>query len=219
MKNQHDVRIDRSKIHPWLDYKLSLLLKNCEKQGIFLIITEGFRTKEYQDELYAKGRTKPGTIVTNAKGSTYSSQHMWGVAFDIAINDAKLLYDEKTIKKVAKIAKSSKVGLAWGGDWKSIVDTPHFYLKKWGSTTAKLKQQYGTPDNFKKTWKKKVTGTKKGLNIWNKTHTKVMKKKLQNGTKVEVMYTKTYPFGKFAKVRYGGIVGLMVAKYLKQYKL
>lgn len=219
MKNQHDVRIDRSKIHPWLDYKLSLLLKNCEKQGIFLIITEGFRTKEYQDELYAKGRTKPGTIVTNAKGSTYSSQHMWGVAFDIAINDAKLLYDEKTIKKVAKIAKSSKVGLAWGGDWKSIVDTPHFYLKKWGSTTAKLKQQYGTPDNFKKTWKKKVTGTKKGLNIWNKTHTKVMKKKLPNGTTVEVMYTKTYPFGKFAKVRYGGIVGLMAEKYLKQYKL
>lgn len=215
MKNQHDVRIDRSKIHPWLDYKLSLLLKNCAKRGIYLIITEGFRTKKYQDDLYAKGRTKPGKIVTNARGSTYSSQHMWGIAFDIAINDANLLYDEKTIKKVAKIAKSSKVGLAWGGDWKSIVDTPHFYLKKWGSTTAKLKQKYGTPDNFKKTWKKKVKGTKKGLNIWNKTHTKVLKKKLTNGTKVEVMYTKTYPFGKFAKVRYGGIVGLMAAKYLK----
>lgn len=215
MENQHDVRIGRSKIHPWLDYKLSLLLKNCAKKGIYLIITEGFRTKEYQDDLYAKGRTKPGKVVTNARGSTYSSQHMWGVAFDIAINDAKLLYDEKTIKKVAKIAKSSKVGLSWGGDWKSIVDTPHFYLKKWGSTTKKLKQKYGTPDNFKKTWKKKVTGTKKGLNIWDKTHTKVKKKKLPNGTKVEVMYTKTYPFGKFAKVRYGGIVGLMEAKYLK----
>lgn len=215
MKNQHDVRIDRSKIHPWLDYKLSLLLKNCAKRGIYLIITEGFRTKKYQDDLYAKGRTKPGKIVTNARGSTYSSQHMWGIALDIAINDTKLLYDAKTIKKVAKIAKSSKVGLAWGGDWKSIVDTPHFYLKKWGSTTTKLKQKYGTPDNFKKTWKKKVTGTKKGLNIWNKTHTKVLKKKLPNGTKVEVMYTKTYPFGKFAKVRYGGIVGLMSAKYLK----
>ena len=80
MKNQHDVRIDRSKLHPWLDYKLSLLLRNCEKQEIFLIITEGFRTVAYQDELYAKGRTKPGNIVTNAKGSTYSSQHMWGTS-------------------------------------------------------------------------------------------------------------------------------------------
>lgn len=223
MKNQHDVRIDRSKLHPWLDYKLSLLLSNCEKQGIFLIVTEGFRTVTYQDELYAQGRTKPGAIVTGARGKDYASQHQFGIAFDIAMNydvdgDGKITDDtwnEKGFMKVAKIAKSSKVGLAWGGNWKSFVDTPHFYLKKWGDTTKKLKKQYGTPDNFKKTWKKKVTGTKKGLNIWNKTHTKVLKKKLPNGTKVEVMYTKTYPFGKFAKVRYGGIVGLMAAKYLK----
>jgi hypothetical protein len=214
MKN-HDVRIDRSKLHPWIDHKLNLLLKECKKQGIYLIVTEGFRTVEYQDYLYAKGRTKPGKVVTNAKGNSYSSQHQWGIAFDIAINDKKLLYDDKTIKKVAKIAKSSKVGLAWGGDWKSIVDTPHFYLKKWGSTTEKLKEKYGTPDNFRKTFTAKVTGTKKGLSIWDKTHTKVKKKKLPNGTTVEVMYTKTYPFGKFAKVRYGEIVGLMKAKYLK----
>lgn len=77
------------------------------EKGIYLIITEGFRSKEYQDSLYAKGRTKPGKIVTNAKGSTYSSQHMWGIAFDIAINDSKLLYDTATIKKVAVIAKRS----------------------------------------------------------------------------------------------------------------
>lgn len=214
MKN-HDVRIDRRKLHPWIDHKLGLLLKECKKQGIYLIVTEGFRTVEYQDSLYAKGRTKPGKVVTNAKGNSYSSQHQWGIAFDIAINDSSLLYDNKTIKKVAKIAKSSKVGLAWGGDWKSIVDTPHFYLKKWGSTTEKLKEKYGTPDNFRKTFTAKVTGTKKGLSIWDKTHTKVKKKKLPNGTTVEVMYTKTYPFGKFAKVRYGEIVGLMKAKYLK----
>ena len=214
MKN-HDVRIDRSKLHPWIDHKLGLLLKECKKQGIYLIVTEGFRTVEYQDSLYAKGRTKPGKVVTNAKGNSYSSQHQWGIAFDIAINDKKLLYDDKTIKKVAKIAKSSKVGLAWGGDWKSIVDMPHFYLKKWGSTTEKLKEKYETPDKFKKTFTAKVTGTKKGLSIWDKTHTKVKKKKLPNGTKVEVMYTKTYPFGRFTKVRYGESVGLMKAKYLK----
>ena len=215
MKKEHDVRIDRNKLHPWLDYKLGLLLKKCAKKGIYLIITEGFRTKEYQDSLYAKGRTKPGKVVTNAKGSTYSSQHMWGVAFDIAINDSKLLYDTATIKKVAKIAKSKKVGLKWGGDWTSIVDTPHFYLGKWGSTTSELKSKYGAPDKFKKTWTKKVSGTKSGLNIWNSTLTKVLKSKLKNGTKVEVMYRKKYPFGNYTKVRYGTIVGLMKTKYLK----
>ena len=32
------------------------------------------------------------------------------------------------------------------------VDKPHFQLPDWGSTTKELKQQYGTPDEFEKTW-------------------------------------------------------------------
>ncbi len=69
------------------------------------------------------------------------------------------LYDEATIRKVAKIAKSKKVGLAWGGDWVSPVDTPHFYLGKWGDTPAKLKRTYGTFEKFK------ILGLRK---FWNK---------------------------------------------------
>lgn len=206
----HDVRIDRTKLHPWLDHKLSLLLKECTKAGIDIIITEGFRTKAYQDKLYAKGRTAPGNIVTNARGSTYSSQHMWGIAFDIAINKKDHTYDANIIKKVAKIAKSKKVGLAWGGDWKSIVDTPHFYLKKWGSTTSKLKSLYGTPSEFKKTWTKTVTGTKNGLTLWDKA-IKKSREKVPNGTKVKVMYKK----GLYCKVKCKGKVGWMKAKHLK----
>lgn len=218
MKKEHDIRIDRTKLHPWLNYKLTLLLKQCAKKGIYLIIAQGFRSKAEQDALYAQGRTKKGRIVTNAKGSDYSSQHQWGIAFDIALKydvdgDGRITddtYNNKGIKKVAKIAKSKKVGLAWGGDWVSPVDTPHFYLGKWGDTPAKLKRTYGTFEKFKKTWTKKVFGTKKGLNIWNKTRTKVLKKKLPNKTKVNVMY-----IGKgYAKVEYNGVVGYMKAKYL-----
>ena len=138
----HDIRIQRSKLHPWLNYKLTLLLNQCEKKGIYLIITQGFRSKAEQDNLYAQGRTKPGNIVTNAKGSDYSSQHQWGIAFDIAINE-KDIYNAAKIKEVAKIAKSKKVGLAWGGDWISPVDMPHFYLDKWGDTPRQLKTTYG----------------------------------------------------------------------------
>ena len=212
MTKKHDIRIDRTLLHPWLDYKLTKLLAACEKKGIYLIITEGFRTKAYQDELYAKGRTKPGNIVTNAKGSTYSSQHMWGIAFDIAINDKQLVYDSATIKKVADIAKSSSIGLGWGGDWKSFQDTPHFYLKKWGSTTSTLKQQYGTPDNFKKTWKK-IVNIKKGLVIWkHKTKLGGNYKRVAYGKKVKVMFTK----GWYCKVLLAnGRVGYMNKKYLK----
>lgn len=207
MKNKHDIRIDRSKLHPWLDYKLELLLKKCEKKRIYLIITEGFRTKDYQDALYAKGRTAPGNIVTNAKGSTYSSQHMWGIAFDIAINDSQLLYDGALIKEVAKIAK--KIGLGWGGDWISIVDTPHFYLKKWGSTTSKLRMQYGTPNEFEKTWKKKVN-KKDGLILWkNASKTKKIMK-IQNGDTVKVMYSKLW----YTKIKYKDVVGYVNKKDL-----
>lgn len=208
MKKEHDVRIDRTKLHPWLDYRLGILLKKCAKKGLYLIITEGFRSKEYQDSLYAKGRTKPGKIVTNAKGSTYSSQHMWGIAFDIAINDSKLLYDTATMKKVAAIAK--KIGLGWGGDWTSIVDTPHFYLTKWGSTTSQLKTAYGTPDAFKKTWKKKVK-REKGLLLW-KAESKLTGSYLRipNGATVEALYTK----GWYTKVRYKGKVGYVNKKFV-----
>ena len=209
MRSTHDIRIDRKRLHPWLNYKLTLLLNRCSKKGIYLIITEGFRTKDYQNKLYAQGRTEPGNIVTNAKGEDYSSQHQWGIAFDIAINDEELLYDDATIKKVSVIAK--KLGLGWGGDWTSPIDYPHFYLKKWGATTSLLKKTYGTPNKFKKTWKKKVFGTKRGLNIWNRTKTKIIAKKLKNGTKVNVMYSKL----RYSKVEYKGMVGYMKTKYLK----
>ena len=211
MANNHDVRIDRKKLHPWLDHKLGLLLKECAREGIYLIITEGFRTVAQQNALYAKGRTKPGKVVTNAKGSSYSSQHMWGVAFDIAINDSKRLYDAGLIKKVAEIAKSDKVGLGWGGDWKSFPDTPHFYLKKWGSGTGELKATYGTPAKFKKTWRKKVK-RKKGLLIWKDADKKASLKRVKNGTKVRVMYVK----GWYARVLLAdGTTGYMNKKYLK----
>lgn len=211
MNKKHDIRIDVNKLHPWLKYKLSRLLYRCSKVGIYLIITEGFRSVKYQDSLYAKGRTKKGKIVTNAKGNDYQSQHQWGIAFDIAINDSKLLYDTATIKKVAKIAKSKGVGLAWGGDWISPVDMPHFYLPKWGDTTSKLKSTYKTPEKFRLEWTRTVHGTKHGLNIWNKTHTRVLFKKVPNGNEVNVMYIK----GKRAKVEYLGTVGYMKVKYLK----
>lgn len=207
MKKEHDIRIDRTLLHPWLDFKLEKLLKKCAKKGLYLIITEGFRTKEYQDQLYAKGRTAPGKIVTNAKGSTYSSQHMWGIAFDIAINDSNLLYDVVTIKKVAKIAK--KLGLGWGGDWTSIADYPHFYLKKWGSTAVKLKQLYKNPSEFKKTWIKRVN-RKAGLKLWKNIAKTKSLLRIPNGNKVEIFFSNQW----YTKVRYKGKVGYVNKKYL-----
>lgn len=172
---------DIKKCHPRLQEAYGNLVEKCRQRGIEIGLGECFRTVEEQDDLYAQGRTKPGNIVTNARGSSYSSQHQWGIAFDFylkmdidgdgAVSDDAYNDSTKMFKKVSDIAKT--VGLSWGGDWKSIIDKPHLYLPDWGSGTGILKQQYGTFDRFKKTWENTikiealipVSSSKKGLTI------------------------------------------------------
>lgn len=165
---------DITKLHPELQEKWEELVKKCKAQGIYIKNSECLRTKEEQDALYAQGRTKPGSIVTNAKGASYSSQHQWGIAIDFFLDmdidgdgsksDDAFNDNKKHFEKVGKIAKS--IGLGWGGDWKSPVDTPHLYLKDWGSTPTPLKQKYGTPDKFFKTWKSSNVKFKKPSEQW-----------------------------------------------------
>lgn len=160
-----------SQLHPELKKKAVKLQKECLKAGIKIKIGECVRTVAEQNALYAKGRNGvPGPIVTKAKGTDYRSMHQWGVAFDIFLDmdvdkDGKKSDDAfnnatKLFNKVGAIGK--KLGLEWGGDWKSIKDLPHFQLPDWGSTATQLKKKYGTPEKFKETWddKKEVKNVK-----------------------------------------------------------
>ncbi|MGG3893190.1 LysM peptidoglycan-binding domain-containing protein [Geobacillus stearothermophilus] len=112
-------------VHPVVVAKARQLIEEAYREGINVIITQGLRTVEEQNALYAQGRTKPGKIVTNAKGGY--SYHNFGLAFDFAIlnPDGSVSWnvDEKW-KRVAQIGKS--LGLEWGGDWKDFKDYPHF---------------------------------------------------------------------------------------------
>lgn len=147
---------DKKLLHPELQAKIALLEKELGKENIKIGWAETLRTKAEQDNLYAKGRSKPGPKVTNAPGDTYRSMHQWGIAADFylimdidgdgqtkddAYNNAK-----KTFNRVGQVAK--KLGLEWGGDWKSIRDLPHLQLSQWGSTPKKLIAVYGTPKKF-----------------------------------------------------------------------
>lgn len=141
--------------HPELQQKAEKIISACKGQGLLIGIGECYRSVAEQDALYAKGRTAPGSIVTNAKGSSYSSHHQWGTAFDIYRNDGTGAYNNNDgfFDLVGTIGV--KIGLEWGGNWKSPVDKPHFQLPYWGSTTTTLKNIYGTPEEFKKTWSDK----------------------------------------------------------------
>ena len=138
--------------HPRLQMLAARLSEECGKQGLKIAIGETFRTVAEQDALYAQGRTKPGSIVTNAPGSSYSSYHQWGTAFDIYRNDGKGAYNEtgRFFERVGAIGVA--LGLEWGGNWKSIVDKPHFQLPDWGSSTSGIKKLYTSPEEFMRTW-------------------------------------------------------------------
>lgn len=147
-------------LHPKLQKKIVELKSACTAHGIKIGFSECLRTVAEQDALYAKGRTVPGSIITNCKGNTYSSMHQWGVAADFYLimdvdgdgttTDDAYNNSTKLFEKVGKIAES--IGLEWGGSWTSFKDLPHIQLKDWGSTASKLKKTYGTPERFFKTW-------------------------------------------------------------------
>ena len=85
MKKTHDIRIDRTKLHPWLNYKLTLLLKQCAKKRIYLIITQGFRSKAQQDELYAQAEPNRATLLQMLRAVIIQVSTS-GHCFDIALN-------------------------------------------------------------------------------------------------------------------------------------
>ena len=144
-------------LHPELQEICATFVAECKKQGLIVGISQTWRTKAEQDELYAQGRTKPGSIVTNCKYPY--SPHNWGVAFDIYRNDAKGAYEDADgwFKKCGAIGK--KIGLFWGGDFRSFVDKPHFELHKYlpNNSCKTLIAQYGTPEKYKSTWEAPMT--------------------------------------------------------------
>lgn len=91
-------------------------------------ITDGFRTSQEQDDIYASGRTKPGPILTYTK----ESNHELGLAVDIAFQkDGKLSYAQAHYDKLVPIAK--RLGFTCGSDWKQV-DKPHFEKLTFGGT-------------------------------------------------------------------------------------
>jgi len=113
-------------------------------KGVRLRLTYTLRSNKEQDALYAQGRTKPGRIVTNAKGSQSWHNPPAVLAFDIVMlldKDGNGTFEtasynvDKHWMKVTNYFKSK--GWEWGGDFKSIKDSPHFQ-KTFGFTLKEI---------------------------------------------------------------------------------
>ncbi len=112
--------------------------------GCDYILISGNRTWKEQDALYAKGRTAPGAIVTNARGG--SSNHNFGIAVDAGVFAGKLYLDNTDPARAAKVHKAcsehaAACGLEWGGSWTSIKDLPHYEVRT-GLTIAQKRSLY-----------------------------------------------------------------------------
>lgn len=150
------VTLDRIKlIHPNLQGELGkIYLDICEALDgrAECRFTHTLRTFAEQDALYAQGRTKPGKVVTRAKGG--DSMHNYGLAVDIVLMVAgKPVWDIKTDydkdgrsdwMEVVDIFK--RYGWEWGGDWK-FFDAPHFQ-KTLGHNIAELKKYWNSKRVF-----------------------------------------------------------------------
>lgn len=105
------------------------VIEEMHKKGIYVGVAQAFRSKAEQDGLYAQGRTRPGKIVTYAKGG--QSNHNYGVAVDLfqySRNGEEAIW--KTDSNFLKITAAMKEkGFKWGGDWTGgFKDYPHFEL-------------------------------------------------------------------------------------------
>lgn len=115
-----------AKVHPLLAEKVRALASNLTVFSIHIEVVQGLRTFAEQDALFAQGRSKPGSIVTNAKGG--QSNHNYGLACDVCpfVNGQPQWEDNAAFKKIGAVATG--LGLDWGGNWKRFVDMPHVQL-------------------------------------------------------------------------------------------
>lgn len=111
-------------------------LELCKEAGLNVLVTSTVRDKEYQEYLYAQGRTRPGNIVTNGRTPTFHADTA-GLAFDFCKNVKGHEYDDNAFfHKAAAIAKG--LGFSWGGDWKSFPDMPHIQWDNNGEWTSSM---------------------------------------------------------------------------------
>lgn len=121
---------DVHSLHPFFRDKIIQLIKNCKAKGIELAVVESYRTHAKQSEYYGMGRK-----YTRSAGG--KSKHQYGLAVDLVpMIDSVAQWDNVALWRKVGV-EGEKLGLRWGGRWKSPYDPAHF---EWsgGLTTTQL---------------------------------------------------------------------------------
>ncbi|MEQ1924368.1 MAG: M15 family metallopeptidase [Pyrinomonadaceae bacterium] len=91
------------------------MIENARGEGHILIVAEGYRTPELQDYYYAQGRTRPGPIITNARGTQGKHTQRRAVDFDFVVDGVQSNANSNPWSVIGRYAANA--GLTWGGNW------------------------------------------------------------------------------------------------------
>ena len=117
-----------SAVHPKLANLIRMMAHQLELENIPIRVTQGLRTWEEQDALYAKGRSIPGAVVTNCPGG--NSWHNFGLGVDVVpfLADGSPDWNANHPSWTRMCALGVNLGLVSGSQWKTFKDYPHFQL-------------------------------------------------------------------------------------------
>lgn len=132
------------RLHPRVRPYARALFFKAREHGLTINIISGLRSYAEQDALYEQGRTRPGNVVTNARGGY--SNHNFGIAFDIGLFERNEYLGESPMYKAVGTL-GVELGLEWGGNWKTIVDQPHYQLRPgWAADLTERQMLAGLRD-------------------------------------------------------------------------
>ncbi len=119
------------------------LIRDAAKDGVSLVVVQGFRSIEYQNKLYAQGRDNNKSVVTGVKGG--DSWHNYGLAFDVAMVSSgpkppagSPAWPPNKDVWTTIGALGQNTGMTWGGSFSNIDDQGHFEYHP-GITKAQAK--------------------------------------------------------------------------------
>lgn len=96
-------------------------------------IIEGYRTKYEQDHAFFNGNSKLKYPNGNHNEFPSRAVDVWPYPVpkkaDGSIDDNSPVWDNFA-RKVFETAESLGIAVVWGGNWESLVDKPHWELKK-----------------------------------------------------------------------------------------
>lgn len=113
-------------VHPQL---VNVVRRAADMEGPSIIVVEGLRSLELQRKYVAAGRSL-----------TLASRHLlqpsgFGEAVDLCVwKDKRACWEFDVLValkgRVFAAAVELNVSLTWGGEWKRLVDTPHYQLRR-----------------------------------------------------------------------------------------